>query len=206
MRIAPVGLFLSHEVRGDRGKLGRTFEIGMNLAGITHGHPSGYLTAGVLGVITALLVCGSPLMEAVAESRLLLVQYADHEETLRAIDRALELASTHPNSAAAIRKLGEGWVAEEALGIALYCALSAPTFKSGVVLAVNHDGDSDSTGAIAGNLLGCMHGAQAIPPKWLESLELREVINRLADDLASVWECKLDSPAREVYFSRYPPN
>jgi len=30
------------------------------------------------------------------------------------------------------------------------------------MLAVNHDGDSDSTAAIAGNLLGAMYGEAAI--------------------------------------------
>jgi ADP-ribosylglycohydrolase len=52
-----------------------------------------------------------------------------------------------------------------------------------VILAVNHDGDSDSTGAITGNLLGTIHGVQAIPAEWLEPLELRELITELAQDL-----------------------
>lgn len=55
--------------------------------------------------------------------------------------------------------------------------------KGGVRLGVNHGGDSDSTGAIAGNLLGAALGASAIPQRWLDALELREVIERLADDL-----------------------
>lgn len=48
---------------------------------------------------------------------------------------------------------------------------------------MNHDGDSDSTGSITGNLLGALYGAKAIPQKWLEPLELREVIAELAGDL-----------------------
>lgn len=57
------------------------------------------------------------------------------------------------------RQLGQGWVAEEALAIALYCALRSDRFAEGVTLAVNLTGDSgDSTGAIAGNPLGAMHG------------------------------------------------
>lgn len=50
-------------------------------------------------------------------------------------------------------------------------------------MAVNHDGDSDSTGAIAGNLLGTMFGVEAIPQAWLEDLELRAVIEELTTDL-----------------------
>lgn len=76
--------------------------------------------------------------------------------------------------------------------MALYCALSARDFRSGVVLAVNHGGDSDSTGSMAGQLLGATHGAQAIPGSWLEPLELRDVIEDMADDLAAVTEWRLD--------------
>ena len=52
-----------------------------------------------------------------------------------------------------------------------------------MIPAANHDGDSDSTGSIVGNLLGAMHGVKAIPAEWLEPLELRDVITELAEDL-----------------------
>ena len=61
--------------------------------------------------------------------------------------------------------------------------LATPDFESAVRLAVNHGGDSDSTGAIAGNLLGASLGEGVIPPRWLEVLELREEILRLAEEL-----------------------
>ena len=78
-------------------------------------------------------------------------------------------------------------MAEEALAIAVYCALTAPGFRSGVLLAVNHGGDSDSTGAICGNLLGASLGADAIDADLLDGLEGREVITQLADDLYDVF-------------------
>lgn len=59
----------------------------------------------------------------------------------------------------------------------------ARRFKEGVILAVNHDGDSDSTGSITGNLLGTFFGAKRIPQEWINTLELREVITELAEDL-----------------------
>ncbi len=40
----------------------------------------------------------------------------------------------------------------------IYCALVAQDFTSGVLLAVNHSGDSDSTGSVCGNLLGALGG------------------------------------------------
>ena len=83
----------------------------------------------------------------------------------------------------AISWLGEGWIAEEALAISIYCALVAPDFRQGVIMAVNHDGDSDSTGSITGNLLGTQLGSKSIPKTWLEPLELRDAIVTLAEDL-----------------------
>jgi ADP-ribosylglycohydrolase len=103
---------------------------------------------------------------------------------------AEDFAASGMPTEAAIARLGQGWVAEEALAISVYCALVARSFRHGVILAVNHDGDSDSTGSIVGNLLGAMHGVKAIPAEWLEALELRDVITELADDLYAFrdWE------------------
>jgi ADP-ribosyl-[dinitrogen reductase] hydrolase len=80
--------------------------------------------------------------------------------------------------------LGEGWVGEEALGIALICALTAVDFADGVRMAVNHSGDSDSTGAICGAILETQLGRDAIPERWLRDLEHCDVIDQLATDLA----------------------
>jgi ADP-ribosylglycohydrolase len=88
-----------------------------------------------------------------------------------------------------IERMGGGWVGEEALAISLYCALvSQDDFARGVLLAVNHSGDSDSTGAITGNLLGLTLGVDAIPEKWLAELELREEIEAVAGDLFKRFE------------------
>jgi len=84
----------------------------------------------------------------------LLKERPSHEETLLALEGARRLHSSSVSPSDAIRELGGGWIAEEALAIGVYCALKATTFEDGVIMAVNHDGDSDSTGLIAGHLLG----------------------------------------------------
>lgn len=84
---------------------------------------------------------------------------------------------------------GAGWVGEEALAISLYCALAAEgDFAKGILLAVNHTGDSDSTGSITGNILGVMQGRAAIPATWLEELELKAVIEEIAGDLFVLYD------------------
>ncbi len=88
-----------------------------------------------------------------------------------------------------IRQLGEGWVGDEALAIAVYCALSYPDdFAKALILSVNHDGDSDSTGAITGNIMGAYLGISSIPKEWIENIELKAEIIQLSDDLLAGYE------------------
>ena len=113
-------------------------------------------------------------------------------EVSAAAARAVDLACGGVRGYDGLQQLGEGWVAEEALAIGIYCLLTAPDLHEGLRLAVAHGGDSDSTGAIAGNLLGAFHGPDAIPEGLLEGLEARDVIEQVATDLATHF---LDRPA-----------
>ena len=95
---------------------------------------------------------------------------------------------------------------EEALGIALLCAMTTESGTPAAVAAslwraVAHGGDSDSIGSLVGNLLGAMYGVEALPSAWLEDLELQEVIEGVARDLHTT--CIL---GLEPDFRRYPPN
>ena len=106
------------------------------------------------------------------------------DELTARIDLAIRLADNDEPDLANIHRLGEGWVAEETLAVAIYCALRhADDFSAGIIAAVNHCGDSDSTGAVTGNILGALLGYDAIDKAWTRDLELRDVILELADDL-----------------------
>jgi hypothetical protein len=159
------------------------FKLACRSAALTHGHPAGQHPAGVLAVAVARLVQGDTLDAALDHARASLVAAPHHAQTLAAFDHARTLAASPVAPEAAIARLGAGWVGEEALAIAVYCALVARDYRHGVRLAVNHDGDSDSTGSLAGQLLGARDGDAAIPPEWRAGLELREDVTRVADDL-----------------------
>ncbi len=211
MRIAPVGMYFAHALSRERHQdrlIPGIFSTGSDLAAITHGHPSGCLTAGVLAVIVGLLLAGSPLKKAMDAAKEELRNHKSHAETLAAIEQAEALAEARPRERRALRLMGKGFVAEEALAIGLYCALSARDFEDGIILAVNHSGDSDSTGSISGNLLGAASGVEVIPERWLLNLELRTTIEALADDLAAFPEWRLGSESdreeRAFYTNRYP--
>jgi ADP-ribosylglycohydrolase len=185
MRVAPVGLVAEDEEQA--------FSLGCESAAITHGHPSGYYSAGCFAAIINHLMSGRSLPEAIELALRILErpENDEHEECAAAVRQAVAMwrgGGLKP-SPEVIERLGGGWVGEEALAISLYCALSAQDdFARGVLLAVNHSGDSDSTGAITGNLLGLMLGVRAIPEKWLSELELRTEIEAVAGDLFKQFE------------------
>jgi len=179
MRVAPVGLLFE--------ETSKAFAVGCDAAAITHGHPSGYLSAGCLAAIIAVVVAGRTLEEAVREAIQILKGRSKHVECLAALEAAVNAASRRVSYPEAVESLGDGWVGEEALAVSVYCALTCrDDFARGVLLAVNHGGDSDSTGAITGNILGALLGKSAIPSRWLEHLELQAEIQRLAEDLSGL--------------------
>jgi ADP-ribosylglycohydrolase len=136
MRVAPVGLVGASD----------PFELGSNLAAITHGHPTGHLAAGFLAQLLHELSAGGTLDASVARASAVLERAPGHEETLAAVNRAVVLAKRRKATPKLIESLGGGWVAEEAVAIGLFAALAAKGFEDGVLLAVNHGGDSDSKG------------------------------------------------------------
>lgn len=101
------------------------------------------------------------------------------------VEKAKELAKENIEDTKAIASLGQGWVAEETFAIAIYsCLKYSKNFEKAIVCAVNHDGDSDSTGAVAGNIIGAYLGYNAIPKYYRDNVELKDVILELADDMS----------------------
>lgn len=179
MRTAPVGLAF----RG-----AEAFRQGAEYAVITHGHPSGYLSAGFMAELIGHLLDGVTLDEGLDHSSETLRIYAGYEETLAKVVQARTLAENGTAIDPAIREIGEGWVGEEALGVAIFCALRFPDdYRVAVIAGANHDGDVDSTASMAGAILGTIHGADAIPAEWIEKIENRQEIESLAVRMYEIW-------------------
>ncbi|MET7773261.1 ADP-ribosylglycohydrolase family protein [Nocardia sp. NPDC005366] len=190
-RSAPCGFGYAADTSG--GSLEYVFELGCDAAALTHGNPSGWLPAGVLAAIVYALCRGTELDDAVALARAELVRYDRHEETEDALAAAVRLAGEAGGrvpEADDVESLGRGWIGPEALAIAVYAALAAQAaggspeqiVRTGILLAVNHSGDSDATAAVCGNILGARYGVSAVPATWRSALDASAVIDRLAGD------------------------
>lgn len=186
-------------------------EEAAEISAITHGHELGYMPSAALTYILNQIVYseGKRLHEIVTDAiRKIHDMYADtkHINTLCSIlEKATELATNEENDIDNIHELGEGWVAEEALAIAVYCALRhSDDFSNCIIAAVNHNGDSDSTGAIAGNIIGAYLGYEKIDKKWTENLELIDVILEMSDDLCHGCQlAEFSSYSDPVWESKY---
>lgn len=197
-------------------------------ARITHKHPLGFIPSAVLNHI---------LMEILAMDKVDAAQlplFVEHaldalpdivseedggktyeqlwanpvKEQQAIVRKALDLAETDTPDQEAISSIGEGWTGHEALAIAIYSAVKhKESFEDAIVSSVNHSGDSDSTGAVCGNIIGCLLGRSAIPSKYTEKLELIDVIEEVAEDLYN--GCTIneynhyDTPENCRWFDKY---
>lgn len=192
MRIAPIPLYgLS---QGRILNIKALNELAADAAYITHSHPLGYIPAYVLShIIYRLAVEESPTCTMFISFVREALQYAENKykkeiqsvEYLKALlDKALDVACENLPDDEAIKQLGEGWVAEETLAIAVYCvAKYFDSFEKAIIASVNHGGDSDSTGSVTGNIFGAIIGYDAIPNHFKQGLQLHDVICHVADDL-----------------------
>ena len=142
---------------------------------------------------------------------------SDKRFLIEVTNKAVELAYSDISDNDAIRELGEGWVAEETWAIALYCAIRhIDSVEDAIIASVNHDGDSDSTGSVCGNIMGAIYGYEHIKEhnrfcpdgKQLEdTLELSEIILALANDLSTgciISEYDpIDTPEKQQWYERY---
>ena len=183
MRAAPFGLMAAGCQDLRTGRL-QAFRAAAVDAALTHGHRLAWESSGMLAEMIFHILKADPSQEFLKE----VIGSASSGEP--ELDRLLSAAVQYAGddripSLDAVHALGEGWVAEEALAIAVYSALRYPRdAASAIRTAVNHGGDSDSTGAICGSIMGAWLGAEAIHKAFdLENLEMRDLIVKMADVL-----------------------
>ena len=194
MRIAPVALLFAQKTAVGEQTVG---QVAARAAAITHTHPLGYIPAAFAGILLCKFLRGNTEVFSAVEDALVQTEELFAKEGVddslsyfrTLIERAVALAQDKniADDLDAIRDLGEGWVAEETVAIAVYCTLRYRNdFERAIVASVNHGGDSDSTGAVTGNLMGALLGCSAIPERFLAPLELRDVLENLSDKLCAL--------------------
>lgn len=200
-RSAPFGLLVGWEPP-------LVFQLAVECAAQTHGHPTALLGAGAFAAIVHGFACGQVPDDAVGQALDLVGDRPGHEEITVALRTAVAAVRQGQPTAARIDALATGGTAAEALAVGVYCALVAEDVRHGLLLAVNHCGDTATAGAVCGGLLGALHGETALPPAWVAEVEGRGMILQLADDFAMEMTQgpTLHGPsgASDAWLRRYP--
>ena len=193
MRVAPVGLYgAAHDWSP-----ADTARLAGELAELTHLHPLSTYSSATLAVIVQLCASSEDavdkeMFKGIVNKSLKIVSdvygadAAAMDEFRKIVGNAMSLEDDPQSDWQIIEdRIGEGWVAEETLAIALFSTLRhIDDFTGCLISAVNHGGDSDSTGAVAGNIIGAILGDDAIPGKFKKEIQLRDLLLHAADDLA----------------------
>lgn len=186
MCVAPIGIVCD--------SISEAGMVGAKAGAITHGHPLGIIPCYILSAMIYILFHSDrTIEEALDLSMQDYLEYFDifdqsYKDTfVSLINKAKALSKQDINDIDAINQLGEGWVAEEALAIALYACLKYDNFADVIICAVNHDGDSDSTGAIAGNIIGTYLGYDKIPNYYKNHIEAKYILEEISNTLKEVY-------------------
>ena len=190
MRVAPVALMAKRD---------RVRSLAIETSALTHGHPTGQLAAAAWAEMLADAASGIDVEESANAMADAYARIEGGNETATAIRAALNMP--RDGKPETVESLGGGWTAEEALSIALYACLCARSFDHGLQVAVLHSGDSDSTGAIAGNMLGLIEPAAALQHKFAGTIECVDIITRIVLDYLSL---RRESGAEERLLDFYP--
>ena len=187
MRAAPSGLACGTNCDNE------VYRYAVTDAALTHGNPMAWCSANALAQMVHEIIWNRPDRDYRLEDIITLKKNTEGPDLTDVADEAdekLKLAvrlalDTSVDDLDGIHMLGEGWVADEALYIAVFCAVRyQDDFAAAIRAAVNHKGDSDSTGAVCGNLLGAWLGEKAVREAFdLDYLELADVIEEYAEKL-----------------------
>lgn len=187
-RAIPIGLIFAGDSKA-------AFDEAVKAAALSHSDPVGYYAAGGLAALISCLAYGLTLPKALERAEALLGKVHKTDPILSLLGAAEEQANNHPAGKTgtwdhidSIASLGSGENAEEALAIAVYCALAVDDPLDALIISANHSGKSNTTAAITGALEGVRFGKGFIPAYWADILEGSTALAFMTDKLYYVYE------------------
>ena len=179
MRVAPLA-FIDRE---------DPYSVAIENSALTHGHQMSHIASAALVGLLRYISEGETLCDSVSLMRQDIKRIFMGSLEVKVFDDLLQQAifasEKDFDDMEIISRLGEGWVAEETLAIALYCSLKySNDLKKALRVAVLHDGDSDSTGSVTGQILGTLLGAKKLPQEEIKRLDLLEPLMKMIERLS----------------------
>lgn len=176
MRAAGIGYLYRHDDAA-------LYEMAKMSSLITHRHPAAIAAAIAAAYLVKLALTGAHTNQYLRRTMLFCDRISDDfDAAMLRVGHVLGWADEE----AALRHIGEGWVGEEAVALAIYCVLRyEDDYVACMRRAANTSGDSDTIGCIAGSIMGARLGStDGIPADWIERCENREGLLNLARRMA----------------------
>ena len=175
MRSAPVGYLYQNNPE-------RLKQVARASGICTHGHPAADAACIGVAYLVKLALDGIQPESMIPDLLSFTEGISDEwDEAILKVERCLDWEDEEK----ALSFLGEGWVGEEAVALALYCFLKYPdSYEKVVIRGANTNGDSDSIACIGGSISGAYLGVETIPDGWLSRIEKSQYLGDLAERLA----------------------
>jgi len=145
------------------------------MSALTHAHLRSELACTIYAFILLSLLRGGSIADGISEVKEQLGNKAEYACELQHFSRLFspEFQFTDESEIQS-----SGYVVAS-LEAAVWCVLNTNSYRECVLKAVNLGKDTDTVGAIAGSLAGCIYGTEGIPEDWLECLKNKELLDRI---------------------------
>ncbi len=175
MRVAPIGYLYQHDPE-------KLKDVARASGICTHGHRTAVAASIGAAYLVKLALDGIPPENMISELLAFTTGISNEfNQAISKVDECLE----YDDEEKALKALGEGWIGEEAVALALYCFLKYPgDYVQAVLRGANTIGDSDSIACIAGGISGARLEFDAIPRDWCARIEKVDYLDDLAARLA----------------------
>jgi hypothetical protein len=189
-KVVPIGLLYAGDSQS-------AFELAVKSGAFSHSHPTAYYGAGAMAALVAELAGGLSLPKSLAAVYTILNKLHKADTIISLLHMAEHAANQRPAGVSAawehienLSNLGKGNDADEALAMAVYCALAVDDPMDSVIVAANHGGNSATVAALTGAIQGVRFGEKFIPAYWRDLLEGHDVILGLSEMLYHLYEKK----------------
>ena len=182
MRIFPAALYVYAKIDDESSAL----DVIHKFSALTHAHKISQTGCGIYYFITAQILEGQNLNDAVAyglnDAKKFYGNRADFADAMKAYERLFD-----KNFAALPEdEIKSSSYVVDTLEAAVWCLLNTNNYRDALLKAVNLGRDTDTVGAVTGSLAGLYYGIENIPADWLKVLKKRTYLENMAEKFSLI--------------------
>ena len=173
MRILPVALYCYYRKTKEK----EIIKLVNDISSLTHGDDISKLGCYIYVRYVMFLLDGLPKEDAYEKIKN--IDYSSYSnEAINSYERILKNnIKEYP-----MNEINSSGYVVDTLECALWILLNADSYRDTIIASTNIGQDTDTIGAIAGSMAGIIYGYNAIPENWLNDLQKKDYLIKLALD------------------------